>query len=407
MKLSPDAREISTTSSLSSCDYDDDSSSSCSSTGTSTSNSLDGLFFTEQLTADDDNDSSEENAEPSNAEIIIRVSERNLEDDDDDDYSTRSRSSNKRMESSLRRQLRQLRETTDDEYAVAVAMAARDRDQLQRQMDALTKERDDAMSCNKMQQKHADSLTDEVIRLQRETREARDESQRYRRQCDEAQSQMDQLRDGMDNFRKSFEAWIASSSSHNTSSIQEPTTISSSLTPPAIPMDLTGNSPTSTMEELERAYGDLSVTVDETGIPRRKRDAVARRSWPEPPSPIQLPFLTSSSERRSSKPIPTTDDTTTPRRPTTTRSSTPPKNGRERRDDSVAPRPRSSTSKPKRYGSNEHCMKDALLQADFIKEAVQKQRKSTWSNLSQLLREPEEHLGNLMEQVVEFRVDPV
>ena len=406
---------------------------------------------------DDDNDSCDSDGDDHHDPIHIRsnIDTRENEDDGEEDPY--------QIIAALRQDLQQLRETTDEEYVVSVAINAQQKEKARRAMMEINKERNDAIAARdeslavqKIQQRHMDALTEELLQLQTSKDQAEEQSRQHLDNLQQAHSQLDVLRDGMDQFRKAFEDWLCTQVplpqhqqhlNHNTLDHQQivdvqepPERIEDNgrrcpIVPSQSSESLTGVSPTCPMGELKQAYQEFSDIVDETGTPRRKRSEYPKRSWPEPPKPIKMIpsfsglLLGGGNGDGSPSSLPSSLEHGS--RSTGSR--------RHRRcSDSVHQRPIDATTS-KHSRSKSYCStteqrqlisindiprtQRASLQAGFIDDAVKKKRKSNWSsNLSKLLGDPT--LGpnpypdigvNLMHLSVEFRckddiptlIDPV
>jgi hypothetical protein len=126
----------------------------------------------------------------------------------------------------LKQELRELRDSTDDEYALAVTLAAAEREQWTRQMAELATERDALLASQVMQQEHIDALTSEMSR-QQETIQGKKEryKERYKqnlRDVDSARTTMESVQETMHRFEVCFQEWLLVSCSSLSSSSSPP-----------------------------------------------------------------------------------------------------------------------------------------------------------------------------------------
>lgn len=104
----------------------------------------------------------------------------------------------------LKTELQELRDTTDEEYAVAVTLAAKERDSLTAQLQKLRFEQIALVSTNKVQQAHIDVLTQELINLKEESSQLR---RTRESEPSELQKHLKNVQQGFTDFVLSFHAW--------------------------------------------------------------------------------------------------------------------------------------------------------------------------------------------------------
>jgi hypothetical protein len=114
---------------------------------------------------------------------------------------------------SLRKELDDLRETTDNDYAIAISMTAKERKRLDRQIRKLKQQKADLMAEKKLQQAHINHLTNQLVlclveQLEQQTRTTRQRQSKKAKNENAENSGNSSKTTIMEGFQQSFEAWL-------------------------------------------------------------------------------------------------------------------------------------------------------------------------------------------------------
>jgi chromosome segregation ATPase len=205
-------------------------------------------------------------------------------EDEDDSSSPLSRCQQEVAE--LRHELQELRESTDDDYAIAVTMAAKERGLLQVAAEKLQQEADELRVCSELQQAHIDSLTNQVIHLEQEKDEQQCELTSQKVQLNKLQTSMESIQTIMKDFQVSWDAYWSSKEKKDT----HDETLQTAF---FVLLERTEGR----QEEFDDDHSLVPAEYyDDTSLsekPEKNHNPIPsnrQSSWPEPPIPVTFLF---------------------------------------------------------------------------------------------------------------------
>jgi hypothetical protein len=107
----------------------------------------------------------------------------------------------------LRPVLQKLLDSTDQDYAIEVTLASKERGKLQGRIERTTQERDGLVTCGRLQQEHIDSLTNHIVQLRNENQKLKKFYKKDKAELKDATKRLESMQDAVRRFQASFETF--------------------------------------------------------------------------------------------------------------------------------------------------------------------------------------------------------